>query len=153
MRLVLGIDSQFIIERVAHVDVREHTSLVVLDHLLAFDVESVPLAVEQADDQLHAVRKQVDVDVRALADMAGHDAADQPGLEPAQQAHEAQSVQAHVAQMLGARLAFLGAREDLNEVADFGVGREIVGLEMASAEPFRGLALRGEVLGLHAVVH
>ena len=55
--------------------------LAVLDDLLALDVELVAFVFEQVGDQPDAVAEDVQVDVGALADVAGHDAADQPRPE------------------------------------------------------------------------
>ena len=76
-----------------------------------------------------AVAEDVEVDVGALADVAGHDAADEPRLELPQQAHELQRVEPHVAQVGGAVVAFVEAGEGLDLVADFGVGGEVFGFE------------------------
>ena len=151
--LVLGVDRQLEVEAVVNVDVREDTRLAVLDDLLALDVELEPSCSRRSADQGGAVAEDVQVDVGAFADVAGHDAADQPRPEGPQQPHQAQRLQAHVAQVFGAAVAFVDAGEDLDLVADFGVGRKVFGFDPLAAEPFGGLAFGGEVLGLDALVH
>ena len=44
-------------------------------------------------------------------------------------AHQPQGVEAHVAQVLGAAVALVDAGEDLDLVADLGVGGEVFGLD------------------------
>src|SRR5262245_15888240 len=153
VRLVFRIDGQLEGKAIGDVDVREGAGLAVLDDLLALDLEHIPLALEQAGDAIDAIAEQVQVDVGAVADVAGHDAADEPRPERAQQTHESQGGEAHLAQILGACLALVQAGEVLDQVADLGVGGEVAGLDGAAAEAFGGFALGGEVLGLHAVVH
>ena len=104
--------------------------------------------------RLGAVAEDVQVDVGALADVAGHDAADEPRAERPQQPHQAQGLEAHVAEVSSVRLvALVQAGEELDLVADLGVGGEVVGLDAAAAEALGGLALGGEVLGLDPLVH
>ncbi len=88
-----------------------------------------PSLLEQVGDQGGAVGEDVHVDVGAFADVAGHDAADQPRPEGAQQPHQAQCFEAHVAEVLGASVAFVDAGEELDLVADFGVGGEVFGFD------------------------
>ena len=92
MGLVLGVDGQLEVEAVVDVDVREDARLAVLDDLLALDVELVALLFEQVGDEAGAVAEDVQVDVGALADVAGHDAADEPRPERPQQPHQAQAL-------------------------------------------------------------
>ena len=146
--LVLGVDGQLEVEAVVDVDVREDARLAVLDDLLALDVELVAFVFEQVGDEADAVGEDVQVDVGALADVAGHDAADQPRPERAQQPHQAQGVEAHVPEVGGAFVAFVEAGEELDLVADLGVGGEVVGFDAAAAEALGGLAFGGEVFGL-----
>ena len=54
---------------------------------------------------------------------------------------EAQGAEAHLAQVGGAFLALVEAGEDLDLVADLGVGREVVRFDAAAAESPGGLAL------------
>ena len=97
MGLVLGVDGQLEVEAVVDVDVREDARLAVFDDLLAFEVELAAGLFEQVGDEGGAVAEDVQVDVGAFADVAGHDAADEPRPEGAEQPHQAQGVQAHVA--------------------------------------------------------
>ena len=55
--------------------------------------------------------------------------------------------------MGGAFVAFVEAGEELDLIADLGVGGEIGRFDGAAAKPFGGLAFRGEVLGLDALIH
>src|SRR5438067_418310 len=63
------------------------------------------------------VGENVNVDVGAFADVAGHHAADQSRPERAENAHQAQRFQTHVAQIGSAFFAFVNAGEDLDLVA------------------------------------
>ena len=54
------------------------------------------------------------------------------GRNGPQQPHQAQGLEAHVAQVLGAAVAFVEAGEELDLVADFGVGGEVFGLDAAA---------------------
>ena len=85
--------------------------------------------------------------------MAGHHAADEPRPERPQQAHHAQRLQTHVAQVDGTAVAFMDAREDLDLLADLGVGGKVFGFDPLTAEAFGGLAFRGEVFGFDPLVH
>ncbi len=123
------------------------------DDLLALHVVLEAVLFEQIADQGGAVAEDVQVDVGAFADVAGHHAADQPRPERAQQPHQTQRRQAHVAQVHGAAVAFVNASEHLDLVADFGVGGEVFRLDPLTAQPFGGLAFRGEVFGFDAFVH
>ena len=62
-------------------------------------------------------------------------------------------MQPHVAEIRGAGFALVDTRERLNLVANLRVTRKIAGLDGAAAEAFGGLALGGEVLGFHPLVH
>ena len=73
--------------------------LVVLDDPLVLDVVLEAQLVERVGHQGEAVAEDVDVDVGALADVAGQDAADQPRPEACQHAHEPQGIEPHVAQV------------------------------------------------------
>ena len=77
----------------------EDPLLIVLDDPLVLDVVLHAQLVERVGHERQAVAEDVDVDVRALADVAGADAADQPGPESGQQPHEPQGVEPHVAQV------------------------------------------------------
>ena len=112
-----------------------------------------PSCFEQVADQGGTVAEDVQVDVGAFADVAGHHAADEPRPERAQQPHQPQRRQAHVAQVHGAAVAFVDAGEHLDLVADFGVGGEVFRFDPLAAEPFGGLAFGGEVFGFDAFVH
>src|SRR5665213_1256092 len=153
MGLVFRVDGQFKRETVVDVDVREDTALAVLDHLLAFQVVLAAFLFEQVANQGGAVAEDVQVDVGTFADVAGHHAADQPRPESAQEAHHAQRLQTHVAQIDGAAVAFVDAGEDLDLLADFGIGGKVFGFDPLTAEPFGRLAFRGEVFGFDALVH
>ncbi len=100
-----------------------------------------------------AVGENVNVDVGAFADVAGHDAADEPRPEGTEKAHEPQGFEAHVAEVGGAVVAFVEAGEDLDLIADFGVGREVRRFDAAPAQAFGGLAFGGEVFGFLSLVH
>src|SRR5947209_8775962 len=76
MGLVLRINRQFRVKSSGDMNVRKNTSLIVLDDLLALDIEHVPLLFQQVRKQANAVAKDVKVDVRAFADMACHDTSD-----------------------------------------------------------------------------
>jgi hypothetical protein len=53
----------------------------------------------------------------------------------------------------GAAFAFVQAGEELDLVADFGVGGEVGGFDPATAKAFGGFALGGVVLGLDPLIH
>ena len=129
MGLVLGIDRQLEVEAIVDVDVGEDAGLAVLDDLLALQVVLIAFVAEQVGDEAGAVAEDVQVDVGALADVAGHDAADEPRPELAQQTHEVQGVEAHVLQVAGAAVAFVEAGKELDLLADLGVGGEVFGLD------------------------
>ncbi len=107
MGLVLGVDGQLEVVAVVDVDVGEGAGLAVLDDLLAFDIELVAFVFQEVGEESGAVGEDVDVDVGALADVAGHDAADQPRAEGTDLPHEAQCFQPHLAQMSGAFVALV----------------------------------------------
>src|SRR5262249_28520200 len=153
VRLVLGVDGQLKVEAVVDVDVRKDARLAVLDDLLALDIVLVALLFEEVGDEADAVGEQVEVDVGALTDVAGHDAADEPWAERPQDAHQAQRIEAHVTEVLGAFFALVDAGEELDLFADFGVGGEIFGFDLLAADAFGGLALGGVVLRLDALIH
>ena len=67
-------------------------------------------------------------------------------------AHEAESVEAHFAQVARTLVAFVDAGENLNLLANFGVGGKI-GRFAAAAQPFGGFSFGGEGFGLHPFVH
>ena len=65
-----------------------------------------------------------------------------------------QSAASRMSRRLAVRcLALVGAGEDLDQFADFGVGGEVARLDRPAADAVGGLALGGEVFGLHPVVH
>ncbi len=55
--------------------------------------------------------------------------------------------------MGGAFVAFVEAGEELDLIADFTVRWQIGRFDGAAAQPSGGLAFRGEVLGLDALIH
>ena len=50
-------------------------------------------------------------------------------------------------------VAFVDAGEELDLLADFGVGGEVCGFDTLPAKAFGGLAFGGEVLGFDSLVH
>src|SRR5262249_35552075 len=107
----------------------------------------------QIGDQTHTVAKDMDIDIRALADMAGHDAPDQAGTKGAEESHEPQGFQTHGAQMPGALFAFMHAGEDLDLIADFRVGRAVFGFDASPKQAFGGFAFGSVVFRFDAFVH
>ena len=67
--------------------------------------------------------------------------------------HEMERFQAHLPEVLGAAVAFMEPGEELDLIANFGVGRKILRLDAAPAETFGRLAFGGEVLGFDPFVH
>ena len=152
--LVLGVEGQLEIEAVVDVDVGEDPLLAVLDDPLPLDVVVKARRVERVADERQAVAEDVDVDVRALADVARPDAADQPRVEPRELAHQAEGLDPHVAEGLETFVALVHPRHRLDLVADLGVGRQVAGpVTVLDPELLGGLALGGEVFGLGPLVH
>src|SRR5713226_4553555 len=127
MRLVLGIYRQLEIELIEDMNVGKNPRFLMLDDLLSLDVELVAFVFQYVGDQTDAVRENMDVDVRPLADVPGHNAADEAGAKRPQQPHESQRLQAHGPKVLRAAIAFVDAGKMLNLVADFCVGGEVLG--------------------------
>ena len=95
-------------------------------------------------------REDVEVDVGALADVAGHDAADEPGPKGPEQAHQVQGVEAHVREGVRVRCSpsWMRAKSWICSRISALEGRS-AGLTPA-AKTLGGLAFGGEVFGLHA---
>ncbi len=94
--------------------------------------------------------EDVQVDIGALANVPRHDAADEARPERTQKPHHVEGGQRMSAQVLSAAVALVNAGEDLDLLANFGVGGEIAGLDVAAAQPLGRLAFGGKVFGLGA---
>src|SRR4051794_36105219 len=107
MGLIFRVDGQLEVEAVVDVDVSENTSYCKFDNLLALDIELNTFRVQQVGDEPDCVREDVNIDVRALADVSGHDTADEPGTKGAEEPHQPQRFKAHLAEVLGAFVPFV----------------------------------------------
>src|SRR5204862_2011304 len=101
MRLILRIDRELEVETIVDVNVRKSSGFAMLDDLLALDVVLYAFLIEQVGDEADAVGENMQVDVGALADVAGHHAADEPRPKDTQQAHQTQGLQTHGPKVLG----------------------------------------------------
>ena len=154
MGLVRRVDGQLDGVSVVDVDVREDPLLAVLDDPLQLDLVGQAVLVEGGGHERDAVAEDVEVDVRAVADVAGPDAADESGSEPGELPHHPERLDAHVAEPGPAFRPLVHAGEGLDLVADLAVGGQVGGpVPVLDAELARGLALGGEVLGLGPLVH
>ena len=75
------------------------------------------------------------------------------GRKGAEESHEVQRFKAHFLQVLRAFVAFVQAGEELDLIADLGVGGEVLRLDRAAAESLGGLSFGGEILGFDPVIH
>jgi hypothetical protein len=148
-----GVEGQLEGELVVEMDVGEDPLLAGLADPLVLDVVDEPLGLERRADGFGAVGEQVQVDVRALADVAGERAPDQPGAEDAEHPHQAQRRQSHPPQILRPPLAFVHPGESLDLVADFAVARQVARLDVAAADSPGGLHLGSKVLRFVSGVH
>ena len=154
MDLVFGVERQLEFVAVVNVDVGEGPLLAVLDDPLVLDVVLEAKLVERVGHEGEAVAEDVDVDVRALADVPGPDAADQPGPEPGQQPHQPQGIEPHVAQSLQALRPLVHPGHRLDLVADLPVAGQVARpMSILDAKLAGGLALGGEILGFGPVIH
>ena len=99
------------------------------------------------------VGEDVQVDVGALADVAGEHAADQPRAKRREPPHHGQRGEPHVAQVVGAAVAFVEPGERLNLVADFDVAGQVGRLDPALADLPGRLHFGAVVFRLLPVVH
>src|SRR5260370_19673764 len=150
MGFILGVYRQFEVEASEDMNVRKNAGFVVLDDLLAFDVELISFLFEKVADEADTVAENMNVDVGAFANMPRHDAANEPGPEGPQKPHEAQGFEPHVAEMLGTLFAFVNAGEDLNLIADLCVGGKVLRLDALANQTFRGFTFSGAVFGFDA---
>src|SRR5437899_7275084 len=153
MCLIIGINGQLEIEPIENVDVRENPRFLMLDDLFPLHVELVAFVLQDVGHQADAVGEDVDVDVRSLADVSGHDAADEPGTKRPEQPHEAQSLEPHGAKVLSAAITLVDAGKVLNLFTNFGVGGEVFRLDAFATELLGRLALGGVILRFDALVH
>ena len=103
---------------VVHVDVGERPLFTILDDPLVLDVVLEAQLIERVGHERQAVAENVDIDIRALADVPGAHAADQARPEPCQQPHQPQRIQPHVAEGLEPLWPLVHAGHRLDLVAD-----------------------------------
>jgi hypothetical protein len=153
MREVRGVDGQLQRESITNVNVREDALLAMLADPFSLHIVLIAFRVEDACNARQTVGEEVDVNVRSATNMPGHCAADQPGLVRAKQSHQAKRLDAHLAQVIGPLVPFVQAREHLNLVADFRVGRKVGRLHPALAQAAAGLQLGPIIFRLVPLIH
>jgi len=114
------------------VDVGESALLVLLDDPLPLDGERETLVLEHRGDGRRVVGEDVDVNIRALADVARVRAADQLRAEGAEQPHHVEGGDAHLSEVFLAFFSLVEVGQGLDLVADFAVGGEVFGAKGAA---------------------
>src|SRR5262249_12549632 len=100
------------------------------------------------------VGKDVQIDVRAAADVTRQHAADEPRAEARELAHEAEGVEPHGAEVGVTGGAFVHAGHGFDLIANLGVGGAVAGaMARGDDEVGGGVAVGGEVLLFLSGVH
>ena len=125
MSQVASIDREFDRKAVLHVNMREDTMLALLADPFRSTSNTMPSASNCAFDARETVGKDVNVDVRTVAHVAGERAANQSRPECSQQRMIRKCFDPHFGEALCPAASFVDAGKRLDFVANLAIGRQI----------------------------